>query len=301
MSGQFLKYIVFTAATLLLAGCNGGDSASGSGVSGKSWEKASPAEIAEIPIPEVVFVKGGTFMMGCVEERDGECEEDELPAHEVSLSDFGMGKYEVTNAQYLAFLNANIGGISAEWFRPDKASKYDKCRIAFSESGKYEIEAGYEQHPVVGVSWLGATAYTEWLSGVSGEHFRLPTEAEWEYAARGGVQSKGYTYAGSNELDEIAWYAANSQYQLKPVGLKKPNELGIHDLNGNVLEWCADVYRYYSDAPVKDPLSGGNVGARVVRGGSAGSSEKYLRLAYRRSHKPTTSSAFIGFRIVRKR
>ncbi len=203
---------------------------------------ANPPSTADLPIPEMVFVKGGTFTMGCLEKRDGQCEDDETPAHEVRLDDFYIGKYEVTNEEYAAFLNAKgnqeEGGTTWIYLKRSSIEQIE---------GQFQPKQGQEKHPVMEVSWYGAQAYAQWLSESTGNPYRLPTEAEWEYAARGGSRSQNYRFAGSNDLDEVAWYSDNAGSRTHPIGGKRNNELGIYDMSGNVWEWCEDWYdeNYY--------------------------------------------------------
>jgi len=204
---------------------------------------------------KMVFVKGGTFNMGCTEEQGGDCESDEVPAQQVTVGDFRIGKYEVTQAEWNAVMGEN----------PSDNQLCDDC-------------------PVELVSWNDVQEFIKRLNQLTGKTYRLPTEAEWEYAARGGNDSKGYKYAGSNDLDEVAWYGANSEKNTHPVGQKKPNELGIHDMSGNVSEWCADG-------------SAGN--SRMLRGGAWGNSDsRTFRVSNRLSYNPVDRNNYHGFRLA---
>ncbi len=251
----------------------------------------------------MVFVKGGTFQMGCDPERDGECRENELPLHEVLLDDYYIGKYEVTNEEFAVFLNEN---------RSDKVigGQYDgKEIIRIGESRimavtdklgtEYVAEGAYKNHPVVSVTWFGAIAYCHWLSQATGNSYRLPTEAEWEYAARGGNRSKGYEYSGSNTIADVAWYNknANSTY---PVGLKQQNELGLYDMSGNVWEWCRDGYGGYPSSSQANPSGSFNPTSRVNRGGNWYVPLTYLRCSGRSNYKQENRLNSIGFRLVRE-
>ena len=191
--------------------------------------------------PEVVFVKGGTFEMG------GTDFEREMPIHTVTVSDFSIGKYEVTVGDYRKFCDET----STEM--PD------------------EPGWGWEEdHPVVNVDWKDAVAYCEWLGTKYGGTWRLPTEAEWEYAARGGNKSQDTEYSGGNDLESLAWFGENSEVHTHPVGLKKPNELGIYDMSGNAREWCKDFYnsKYYESSASVDPQGPETGGYHTSRGGS---------------------------------
>ncbi len=244
---------------------------------------------------EKIFVKGGIFKMGSPE---GVGENNERPQRQVTLSDFYISKYEVTNAEYAKFLNAkgNQEEGGSTWL--DITNNF--CQI--EKAGKtFKAKAGKENHPVIMVTWYGAKAYASWAGG------RLPTEAEWEYAAGGGNKSKGYKYSGSNKINEVAWYRENSQIIEKaisngkgthPIGKKKPNELGIYDMTGNVWEWCSDWYGSYGSAAETNPQGASSGSERVLRGGSWGNDAYDCRVAYRDSYNPSSSYYFIGFRII---
>ena len=252
----------------------------------------------------MVYVQGGSFTMGCKDEkRDGDCWSDgrEEPAHDVTLSSYSISKYEVTNAEYCTFLNQNGAGNKEEggrtWYALDGSSFGNaKPRIKQTKGG-FEVESGYENHPVNYVSWYGARAYCAWLSKVSGKSYRLPTEAEWEYAARGGNKSKDYLYSGSDNIDEVTWYDGNSGSNTHSVGSKKANELGIHDMSGNVWEWCADWYGDYSDSPKTNPTGPIDGSYRVERGGSWRYYARNTRVASRNYNTPSYRLFNTGFRI----
>ena len=246
-------------------------------------------------IPEFVKVEGGSFEMGSSSGND-----DESPVHEVTLNSFSMSKYEITNRQYCAFLNekGNQSEGGTEWIRLD-GIYVDKCRIS-RESDRFVVESGYEDHPVIYVSWYGARAYCTWLSSKIRKEVRLPTEAEWEYAARGGNKSKGYTYSGSNTLGEVAWYRDNSRLEVHKVGGKSPNELGLYDMSGNVWEWCSDWYDedYYSSSPSRNPKGPSLGDYKVLRGGSWMPFASDCRVAFRDDCSPAYPFVNFGFRVA---
>lgn len=246
------------------------------------------------PIPQTVFVKGGSFQMG---SNDGRA--NEQPIHTVTIKDFNIGKYEVTVKEYLAFCEATNSNYP-EWL--EVGNKY---HVETGTDGYYKNKGysrtGSDNLPIVGVSWNNAKAYCKWLSETTGQTYRLPTEAEWEYAARGGNQSNGYKYSGSNNIDEVAWYNDNSGSKTHPVGTKKANELGIYDMSGNVWEWCEDKWHdNYQNAPTDGSawLQNGD-NTRVLRGGSWGSLNNYCRVASRNDFNPSNRSYSGGFRVVR--
>lgn len=272
---------------------------------------------------DMVLVKAGTFMMGCTREQGGDCYDDEKPAHPVTLTkDFYLGKYPVTNTQYAVFLNekGNQTEGSAPWIDlSGEWSEAARCRI-LAEGNTFRAESGYENHPVVYVSWYGAKAYCDWLSAKSGKSYRLPTEVEWEYAARGGhlAPDRQTKYAGSDNADEVAWYWENSgdkrlsgdwsedklksnNCQPRPVGRKKTNTLGLYDMSGNVWEWCNDWYDadYYKKSPTENPKGPSNGSARVVRGGSWLNDTGYVRVSDRDYSNPTGRYSGVGFRAAR--
>ena len=261
-----------------------------------------PEEIA-VPLysnsylePEMILVEGGTFTMGCVESRDGDCKENELPTREVGLSDFWMGKYEVTNEEFVLFLqekgNQEEGGVT--WYDPG----YGK--ITEAKDG-FEVSSGYEKHPITGVSWYAARAYANWLSEKTGQTYRLPTEAEWEFAARGGVRSQGYGYAGSNNIEEVAWYSKNSGGSTHAVGTLKANELDIFDMSGNVWEWCSDWYGIYEREKgiINNPGGPSEGDTRVLRGGSWDFNVNDARVSNRDGSYPDLRLVINGFRLSR--
>lgn len=240
---------------------------------------------------ELVFVEGGTFSMG---SNDG-CA-DEKPVHTVKLNSFYISRYEITNLQFCKFLN-EIGNLTQDGVKWLDIESYSDCKIIYS-AGYYIPKVGYESHPVVEVTWYGAKAFCEWAGG------RLPTEAEWEYAAKGGNKSKGYKYSGSNVPNDVAWYSDNSNQQTHAVGGKQPNELGIYDMSGNVEEWCNDWYNenYYQICSTTGitsnpggPASGTH---KVARGGSWFDYCVSSRSTNRRENLLWLNSDIRGFRLV---
>lgn len=248
--------------------------------------------------------------MGCIGDASN-CDDAELPVHRVMLNDYYIGKYEVTVAEFKAFIDhtgyqteaEKNGGsqilINGKWKKQSGVSWRDDV------SGNKRSSREFN-HPVAHLNWNDAQAYVKWLSGQTGKTFRLPTEAEWEYAARGGVTSltrPPTTYAGSNLINEVAWYqqSANS-IGTQAVGSKKANALGLYDMSGNVGEWCNDWYspNYYRNTPAKNP-KGPLVGLlRVVRGGDCLRGKAFAQVDNRGGSSPAYSSGSIGIRIVRE-
>jgi sulfatase modifying factor 1 len=183
--------------------------------------------------------------------------------------------------------------VEAEWINLNGSSS----RIS-KRGNRFEVERGYEDHPVIYVSWFGARAFCNWLRDKTGKNYQLPTEAQWEFAARGGNQSQGYKYAGSDNLDIVGWYDDNSGGGPHKVGQKRPNELGIYDMSGNVWEWCQDWYGDYSRRAQRNPAGPSIGSSRVYRGGSGGSDAGYCRVSFRYSITPVNRLNFLGFRVI---
>jgi formylglycine-generating enzyme required for sulfatase activity len=255
--------------------------------------------LKELDKPDfMVLIPGGTFSMG---SENGES--DEKPVHQVTLSDFYLGKYEVTVAEFRVFINdtgyktdAEKGGNSQVY---ENGKWTDKAGLNWRNDA--EGKTAQDNHPVIHVSWNDANAYCDWLSKKSGKNYRLPTEAEWEYGARGGVQSKGYKYAGSNNIGDVGWYSSNSGNKTHAVGDKIPNELGLYDMTGNVWEWCSDWKGEYSTSSKTNPTGSYSGSDRIVRGGSWFSFPQYCRVTYRDFNPPDFRYYLLGFRLARSK
>ena len=211
--------------------------------------------------PELIWVEGSTFTMGCT---DGDCNEDgrEEPAHEVTVNGFNIAKCPVTQEQW---------------------------KVIMGNNPSYCIG---DEHPVELISWQDAQQFIQKLNVQTGKKYRLLTEAEWEYAARGGNKTNNYKYSGSNNVEAVAWYSLNSGIKSHPVGTKAPNELGIYDMSGNVWEWCSDWYAEYDGDPQTNPTS------RVIRGGCYDVGAQRVRVSMRSQHYPDHPNIYIGFRIA---
>lgn len=218
---------------------------------------------------KMIKVTGGTFQMG---STNGE--EREQPVHSVTLSDYYIGETEVTQELWLAVM--------------DEAP--DGCGYWMYGSGA--------DRPAYYVTWYQSQEFIKKLNEMTGRTFRLPTEAEWEFAARGGNQSKGYNFSGSNNIDDVAWYILNSNLTTPPVAKKTPNELGLYDMSGNLWEWCSDWYTPYSNEAQTNPTGADRGRARILRGGFWDSGETYCRVAYRRATDPRNQDPGIGFRLA---
>lgn len=231
-------------------------------------------------LPEMVLVKGATFLMGDPRFDNSQ------PVHEVSLDDYWVGKYPVTVAQYRFYCEQSGAGMPRE---PRKISRW------INQTGKWSWK---DENPITMVTWKEAVAYCEWLSRETGRTYRLPTEAEWEFAARGGRHSQGHAYAGSPDPEPVAWYKANSNHQLQAVGKKQPNELGLHDMSGNNLEFCLDWDGKYEGKPQHNPQGPEKGWTRVIRGGAWYHDSKELHVAYRYAMVPSYRDVAGGFRVV---
>jgi formylglycine-generating enzyme required for sulfatase activity len=222
----------------------------------------------------MVFIEGGTFIMGATSDQDPDANIWEKPTHRVTLSSFHICKYEVTQELWKAV-------------RGNNPSKFKGAK-----------------HPVEMVSWEDCQEFLSHLNELTGCQFRLPTEAEWEYAARGGSQSNGYKFAGSNSIDEVTWYGSNSgkgeNRATHQVGTKRPNELGLYDMSGNVWEWCQDWWGPYSSESQTNPqgVRDSWVPHRVTRGGSWNYVAKNCRVSDRNNFEPTDRKDYVGFRIA---
>jgi formylglycine-generating enzyme required for sulfatase activity len=227
--------------------------------------------------PEMIYVEGGTFWMG---NSSSDADSNETPIHQVTLSNYYISKYEVTQAQWRALMSTSV------------AEQRDKVDTTWTLRGEGD------NYPMYYVSWDEAQAFVGMLRSATGKEYALPTEAQWEFAARGGNKSRDYTYSGSNSIDEVAWYYGNSGYETHPVGTKLPNELGIYDMTGNVWEWCFDWYWTYPSWVQTDPV-GPDIGSYCVqRGGSWWSSAQDCRSSFRGYYSPSNRQNNRGFRLV---
>ncbi|GJL84109.1 MAG: hypothetical protein DHS20C01_37430 [marine bacterium B5-7] len=225
---------------------------------------------------DMLLVEGGDFNMG---SDDEEADGDEKPVHPVKVDSFYLGKYPVTQQVWQTVMGNN-------------PSQFNGSR-----------------RPMDCVSWRDVQEFISKLNGMTNKRYRLPSEAEWEYAARGGIRRRqdGYLYAGSDKLKEVGWYSKNSAKETKEVGLKYPNELGLYDMSGNVWEWCNDWFdkKYYQacheKGRVQDPQGPEQGVTRVVRGGSWSNDPRYCRVAYRRNNEPANRVTFLGFRLALSR
>jgi len=216
----------------------------------------------------MVYVEGGSFEMGTYGGSN-----DEKPRHKIVLTGFSIGRYEVTQAMWTKVMGND----------PD-----------------VNYFAGCDSCPVEKVSYLSIALFLEKLNALTGQEFRLPTEAEWEFAARGGVHSKSFRYSGGNNINDIAWYELNAGAHTHVVGTKTPNELGIYDMSGNVWEWCSDWYApdYYAHSSMQNPEGPATARFRVIRGGSWYYDKAGLRTTDRDKGDPALRYGYVGFRLA---
>ncbi len=244
---------------------------------GKLWKENFETDLTIVYYPrsqwqipdklEMISVPAGCFDMGCGDWTDS-CQDDEKPVHKVCLSTFEIGKFEVTQAQW-----ALIMGFNPSYF---------------GRGGRLPVEQ---------VSWDDVQEFIQRLNAVSGQHYQLPTEAQWEYAARSG--GKPEKYAGGDDLKQLGWYGANSNGESHEIGGKSPNGLGLYDMSGNVWDWCSDWYGSYSEGTSRDPIGPASGMYRVLRGGSWSVSAGDCRSAYRNWSPPDIRIISFGFRLVR--
>ena len=228
---------------------------------------------------DMIAVEGGSFSMGATSEQVADANNNEYPAHPVTLSSFYIGKTEVTQALWEAVM-----GINPSYHKGEKL-------------------------PVEQVSWDDCQTFISKLNQLTGQTFSLPTEAQWEFAARGGNLSQGYKFSGSNTLSEVGWYSDNDEGVEgdddpyfggpHPVGTKQANELGIYDMSGNVSEWCSDIFSdtYYSKSEYWNPTGPSEGDARVVRDGSYWNFAEYCRVSRRSGGTPSNSTSILGLRL----
>ena len=234
---------------------------------------------------KMVAVEGGKFTMGATAEQGSDAYPNEVPAHQVTLSGYSIGQTEVTQELWQAVMGSN-----PSCFQTSTNSNYGTNL----------------QRPVECVSWNDCQTFVTKLNQMTGKNFRLPTEAEWEYAARGGNLSQGYKYAGSNTIGDVAWYwynipshsSGSAGYGTQTVATKAPNELGLYDMSGNVWEWCQDWYGSYSSNAQTNPTGPTTGSYRVSRGGGWDGDARDCRVSYRDDNTPSSSYSYLGLRLA---
>lgn len=253
---------------------------------------------------DMVRVKGGKFVMGCFLSEQN-CPSTSLPAHEVTVKDFYIGRYEVTNALFCTFLNevSHVKVFRMEDGRHVGMDEKNSAILVYdyaegvnynTKTQRWETNIYYALYPAVFITWFGAVSFCEWVGG------RLPTEEEWEYAARGGpaANDQHFVFSGSNHAPKVAWYNENSSNRPHQVGMKDPNRLGLYDMSGNVYEWCQDSYKEYEDKVNPPLLKRANFFNRVIRGGCWKSTREEITV-YHRLNSPFIAYNYIGFRVCK--
>ncbi|MCR4922183.1 MAG: formylglycine-generating enzyme family protein [Bacteroidaceae bacterium] len=249
---------------------------SGSSSSSTAMTAERKKAILDRLVANMVRVEGGTFTMGATPEQAGVFADNEKPIHQVTLSDYYIGRYEVTQEEWDAVMGSNNSHMKGD------------------------------RRPVEMVSWNACQTFIRKLNAATGKRFRLPTEAEWEYAARGGKLSNGYRYSGSNDLNQVAWNVENSRnvgedsadYGTHVVGTLAPNELGIYDMSGNVSEWCQDWEGNYRGGMQTNPRGPASGQYRIERGGSWYHGTTQCRVSCRGSFGPGGTDWALGLRLA---
>ncbi len=264
----FLGLLCTMCLILVLCGCDRGTTTAENAPDGDNADVYTET-VEGVPF-KMVRVQGDTFTMGCTPEQSGDCFVDEEPAHQVALSSFLIGETEVTVGLWLAVMGSVPDGLTCT---------DDAC-------------------PVANVSWDDAQQFIRKLNSLTGKRYRLPTEAEWEFAARGGNKSLGYKYSGSNNIDVVAWFDGNSGSRSHAVKGADPNELGLYDMTGNVCEWCQDRFGFYDFGSQTDPTGPESGSSRVHRGGSWLNFPQGCTVSIRNSSSPDGRSKDLGFRLA---
>ena len=228
----------------------------------------------------MIYVEGGTFTMGCTSEQGGDCYDDESPNRRTTVNSFYMGMLEVTQSQWEKVMGTSV------YQQKNKANP------------DWPMRGTGPDYPMYYVSWEEAKEFCRRLSQQTGKTYRLPTEAEWEYAARGGKKAEGTKYSGSNSISSVAWYTDNSNGSTHPCGTKQANVLGIYDMSGNVWEWCEDRYGNYLSYDTNNPKGASSGSGRVLRGGCWGNGARGCRVSDRGSRGPGIRINIYGFRVV---
>lgn len=298
---SILRFVCFFLFCLFIGHCLYSQAISADQIDAKIENKRPYTEFAIAGI-KMSAIQGGTFIMG---SSDSESSISETP-HIVTVGDYAIMKYEVTVNDFKKFIDATAyqtdaekgtGGYGSLLKNFSTIRKYTegvnwKCGV----SGELRPKSEYN-HPVIHISYNDAVAYAEWLSDKTLQTWRLPTEAEWEYAAHGG---QNFKFSGSDNIDDVGWYSKNSGGTTHAVGQKEPNHFGLYDMTGNVWEMCSDWYNmeYYKHSPKNDPQGPPAGNGRVLRGGSWSHQPQFCRIAFRHHRRPDARNVYNGFRLV---
>lgn len=276
MKRIFYALIALCAFMVVLPSCGNPNTPSNQGGNGGVNGKGKEFEVKGVTF-KMIEVKGGTFTMGSL-PNDESAYSNEWPAHSVTVSDFYIGETEVTQELWAAVMGISFEEKMEQWIW-------------------YPHGIG-DKHPLYDISWDECQIFIQELNQISGMHFRLPTEAEWEYAACGGTRSKGYLYGESDYLSDFAWYIDNSNMETHPVSSLQPNELGLYDMIGNVQEWCSDWYEEYDSSSQVNPQGPTSGTTHVVRGSCWYYPPRSCRPKFREDFDPDFMSDCVGFRLV---
>lgn len=267
---KLMAFAIFAIFGITIVSCGGDDDDNSNGGNNGSDNDNAVNYVVNGVSFKMVKVKGGTFQMGATSEQVSDAQDDEKPAHQVTLSDYYIGETEVTQDLWMAVMGSNPS--------------------SFRSTGKLPVES---------ISWDDCQTFITKLRTMTGQYFRLPTESEWEFAARGGTKSKGYKYCGSNDIDAVAWYRSNSEDGTHVVGTKAPNELGLYDMSGNLWEFCQDWYGSYGNTPQTNPAGPATGSDRVIRGGCWHSQPtRQLRVSDRSEFDEHGLNNMIGLRLA---
>ena len=291
---DFLKFTGVVASSTVLGACvaSSGNPTNVPLPNPAKTPAVNPTNTATPFMPELALVEAGSFLMGSVDGNP-----NEQPVHEVRISrSFYMSKFELTEGQYLQF-----------------------CSVVRGVTWPQDLGWGHGPSTATPVTWYDAAKLCNWLSMNEGLNscysgrgrstscdfdangYRMPTEAEWEYAARGGARGQGFIFAGSDDPDDVAWHLGNSGAQIQSVGQKEPNELGLYDMSGNGWEWCWDLYgqEYYAESPAADPRGPSSGTERIRRGGSFMNNAQDIRTTFRSSDVADNRFQVAGLRVMR--
>lgn len=277
-----LLFIFMLLPAFALVGCNDKNSGTDDtgGNKGPVYGEDFVETVSDLDM-KMIYVEGGTFSMGATAEQEDDAYDWEYPVREVTLAPFYIAECEVTQSQWEKVMYTTI----------------ESQAYMAGKSVYYGVGADY---PMYYVSWEEAQAFCEMLSELTGKNYCLPTEAQWEYAARGGNKSRGYKYSGSDDIEEVAWYMDNSETKnsASRVKTKQPNELGLYDMSGNVYEWCRDRYGNYDADDTDNPAGPDSGFNRVLRGGSWDVNARSCRVSYRYYDYPDDRYYRCGFRVA---
>ncbi len=290
---KLLTVLIAMLCMLVITSCSEGeeDGLIANGGNSTSIKPIDP--IASISYDDMVYVEGGTFTMGATVEQWADAYSNEEPTHQVTLSSYYIGKYEVTQQLWEYVMSYSGRAADGSTMTAYASDVWLGSNNPSSEYGKGDYYSAYyvSYEDIVNI-------FLPRLNKITEKTYRLPTEAEWEYVARGGNKSNGYKYSGSNTIGNVAWYYENSGDKTHPVGTEQANELGIYDMSGNVYEWCSDWYGRYPSTSQTNPTGPSEGFYRVIRGGSWGDDAESCRVSYRYYNAPSNRSRYLGFRVA---